>query len=337
MAKRLTLFRVLIIVTVAFGTTNSSSAQEELPRPINQPRGAPSGAISGRVVLPTGHPVSASIRVVLSSPEDPGLPVYTDNNGNFTFNNLPEGTYTIEVYGDRKLYETVSETVRVIRNRVTLTVYLKEKASPRTSTGNVVSAAEFDQNVPSQAKKEYEKAIRSLNDGKTQEAIEQLKRALAISPNFLMARNDLGVQYLKLNRFAEALEQFESAIEINVKAFNPRLNLGIVLVKQKKFTDALDHLRMADSIDSSSPSVHFYLGITLVETDDLINAERELSKALSLGGAEYLVAHYYLAVSFMKNGDREKAIRELKSYLEASPVGEDAARARQMLEQLTKS
>jgi tetratricopeptide (TPR) repeat protein len=336
MANGATLFRVLIVVTLGVGATRVVNAQEELPRPINQPGGAPGGAISGRVVLPSGHPVTSSVRVILSSPEDPGLPTYTDNNGNFTFNNLREGAYTVEVYGDRKLYEPVFETVRVIRSRVMLTIYLKEKVGTSASAGNVVSAAEVDQKVPSQAKKEYDRAIRSLNVGKTHEAIDGLRRALALYPNYLMARNDLGVQYLKLNRLPEALEQFESAIEINTKAFNPRLNLGIVLVRQKRFTEALDHLRIADSIDSSSPSVHLYLGIALLETDESPSAERELGRALSLGGREYEIAHYYLGLVFMKNGDRERAIRELKSYIENSPDGEESARARQLLQRLSQ-
>jgi Tfp pilus assembly protein PilF len=331
----LNLFRGCLIAAIGFSALSLASARQDIPHPIIRPRGAPGGSITGRVVLPSGHPVNDRVRITLSSPEDPGALGYTDNSGNFGFTNLPEGTYTVEVLADRRLYEPVSETVRLIRSsRVNLMIYLKEKSKPPNSSGNVVSPAEIDPQVPVPARKEYERATRLLNEGKTQEGIERLKQALAIYPNYLAAHNDLGVQYLKFNRFAEATEQFEAAIEISPKAFNPQLNLGIVLLKLKKYNDATEHLNSAVAIDSSKPASHLYLGIALVETDELAPAERELATAVSMGGKEYSVAHFHLARVSMKKGERNEAVRELKSFLETSPTGEEAVRARQMLESL---
>lgn len=333
--RHLRLFRLFLIAVIGLGGGSLVRAQEELPRPIVQPRGAPLGSISGRVVLPSGHPVEGAVRIALSTPEDPGLQTYTDNNGNFNFNNLTEGTYTIEVLADRKVYEPVSEAVRLVRSaRMNLTIYLREKAKPSHAAGNVISAAESNQKIPPSAKKEYEKATGLLDEGKALEAIERLKRAISIFPDYLIARNDLGVQYLKLNRIVEATEQLEAAVEINSKAFNPQLNLGIALVKHKKYTEALDHLQLAASLDSSSPAVHLYLGIVQVELDDLVVGERELTSALSIGGEQYAVAHFYLAAALMKKGERQPAIRELVAYLKTSPTGDEAGHARRLLEKL---
>ena len=63
-------------------------------------------------------------------------------------------------------------------------------------------------------------------------------------------------------------------------------------------------------------------------------AERELALALSSGGPEYVIARYYLAQVHMKKGNRAQAVSELKAYLEKSPEGELAARARKLLEKL---
>src|SRR4030095_3020064 len=162
----LTFFRVCVIAAVGLGIPQVIRAQDT-PQTIVRPRGAPGGSIMGKVVLPSGHPVNGRVRITLSSPEDPGSQCYTDNNGNFNFANLPEGTYTVEVLADRKLYDPVSETVRLIRSsRVNLMINLKEKVKTTGTTGNVVSANETDQKVPIQAKKEYENAIRLLNEGK---------------------------------------------------------------------------------------------------------------------------------------------------------------------------
>jgi Flp pilus assembly protein TadD len=296
------------------------------------------GSIQGRVLLPSGHPVSERIKITLSTLNDPGMTLYTDTNGSFSFDNLRTGTYTVEIAGDPKSYEPVSEQVRLMRGmRVNLTMHLKAKPETATiNTGGVVSVGEADQEVPAPAKKEFEKGVDQATEGKAQEAIQSFKRALEIFPTYLMARNDLGVQYLKLRQFDNAVEQFESAIEINAKAFNPRLNLGIAMVEKKRFTEAMDQLLQAVALNSSSPAVHLYIGIVSVETDDLETAAKELTKAQVLGGPEYVVVHFYRGCLHMKKGERDEAAYELKSYLAKSPSGSLAQKAKSLLEELNQ-
>ncbi len=293
-------------------------------------------SITGRVVLPSGHPVNDRVRITLSTLNDPGMLVYTDTNGQFNFTGLRNGTYSIEVSGDRKLYDTVTEQVTLLRGmRANLVIHLRERdSSANKKPGGVVSVAELDAGVPPAAKKEYEKGSKLSNEGKRQEAIAQFRRALEIHPAYLRARNDLGVQYIILKQWAEAFEQFEAAIEINPKSFNPRLNIGIALVELRRFTEAMDHLNMAISIDSSSPAAHLYLGIAALQTEDLPAAEGQLSTALSIGGAEHAIAHFYLANVHMKKGDRDRAIIELKTYLQKAPEGDKASQARKLLDEL---
>jgi Tfp pilus assembly protein PilF len=329
-------FRCFIMATsIIWLQAYVAHAQDQTPR-LPVPRGnTGSGSITGRVVLPSGHPVSDRVRINLSTLNDPGMLVYTDTNGMFSFTGLPQGNYSVEVSADRKLYDTVTEQVTLLRGmRANLMIYLREKGSGNKPAGGVVSIAELDTGVPAAAKKEYEKGTKLSLEGKTQEAIEQFRRALAIYPNYLKARNDLGVQYLALKQWAEAVEQFEAAIEINPKSFNPRLNIGIALVEQQRFVEAMDNLNMAISIDSSAPAAHLYLGIAALQTEDLPVAESQLSTALSIGGPEHAIAHFYLANVHLKKGDRDHAIVELKTYLQKAPQGEMASKARQLLEEL---
>lgn len=331
--------RIFLLVAFTLCAGGLGLAQTERPPTRSTPTNRDvtgNGSIMGRVVMPSGHPVGERIRITLSTLSDPGIGLYTDTNGFFNFDGLSQGNYYVEVAGDPKRYEPVTEQVRLMRGmRVNLVIPLKEKGvASKTNTGNVVSSAETDQNVPAQAKKEFEKATSLANDGKALEAIERYKQAIEIYPPYLMARNDLGVQYLKLKQLDEAIEQFEAAIDIGPKAFNPRLNIGIALVEKKRFTDAIDQINEALSIDSSAPAAHLYLGIASVETDDLDSAFRELGKALALGGPEYAVAHYYKAHLFLKKGEREPAVSELKIYLEKFPKGEYADKAHAMLDKL---
>ncbi|HLG13261.1 MAG TPA: tetratricopeptide repeat protein [Blastocatellia bacterium] len=332
-------FRICLLAISALLAPAIARAQDDVLPPRTAP-GSPTsgtGSITGKVVLPSGQPVSERIRIILSTMTNPGMVVYTDTSGGFGFRSLAEGLYTIEVSGDTRLYEIVTQEVRLIRGmHVRLLINLKEKASLDASkpAARPVSAGELEQNVPAAAKKEFDAGSRLAGEGKIKEAVERFKAAIAIHPGYVMARNDLGAQYLKLKLFAEATEQFEAAVELNPKAFNPRLNIGIALTEQKRFSAALEHLNVALSINSAAPAVHLYLGIVLGETDELSPAERELLTAMSIGGPEYALAHFYLAQVYLKQGEREPAMRELSAFLSASPSGDKAARAKELLAML---
>ena len=333
MTKPSVLVATLLTVAAAPFTV---AQQPRIPAPPASADPTNNASIEGRVMLPTGQIPSGAVRIRLSTANDPGQELYTDSDGRFSFKNLRAGNYTVEATGDGAKYDPSSEQVRLIRGmRAMLTIVLREKSTEaRKSSGSVVSAPEQDPAAPDAAKKEFQKASQLANKGLAEEAIERYKRAISIYPNYVMAHNDLGVQYLDLKRFAEARVEFETAIEISAKAFNPHLNMGILLVTQRQFSEALDQLREAESLDSSSPAAHLYLGITAEETDDLEAAERHLRTALSIGGPEYSVAHFYLGLTFSKKGEAAAAVQDLRSYLKDSPNGEHASRARKLLQSL---
>jgi len=294
------------------------------------------GSITGQVVLPSGQQVVNRVRITLSGYRIPSLIGYTDNKGRFLFPNIGDGTYTLEVEGDQNLYEPVTQEVRVTYGaHPVLVITLREKRPPASkANSNVVFAGELDQQVPDEARREFEKGAELSERGKFQDAVKCFKNAVAIFPTYLMARNYLGVQYLKLGQWSNAAEQFEAAIQINAKALNPRQNLAIALIEQKKYVQAIEHLNQALSIDSSSPAAHLYAGIASLGVEAIDQAERELLLALSLGGQDYANAHFYLALAHIKKGEREPAKRELMAYLEKVPKGEKVARARELLEKL---
>jgi Flp pilus assembly protein TadD len=77
-----------------------------------------------------------------------------------------------------------------------------------------------------------------------------------------------------------------------------------------------------------------WLGFALLETGDVTGAERELAKALIMGGAECAAAHYHLARVHLAREEAAEALRSLQSYLQESPRGEYVKEARQLIEEL---
>lgn len=296
-----------------------------------------SASISGRVMLPSGLTSGGNLKIILTTLETPIMTIYTDKNGEFVFRNLRAGTYYLQVFGDEKLYEPINEQIWLNPGAPAyVTLLLKEKkgSNVKESHGNIVNIVEVDRDIPVTARKEFEQARKLITKGELDIAITHLNQAITIYPDYMTARNDLGVQYLKLKRFAEAEEQFRFIIEKNPKYFYARLNLGVVLVEQKRFNEAIDELGQAASLDSSQPAVHLFWGIASLEMNDLPVAERELVKALLLGGPRYTAAHYYFAHVYLKTGRREEAAKELKLFLETASPGEMASQARVLLQEL---
>lgn len=290
----------------------------------------------GRVVTQSGASVSGRVMIRLSNFSTSGVMNYTDSNGEFSFTRLVPGTFYLEVVADPEIYEPTTESVNLPPSgRVVLTIHLREKKeSNKKTVGGVVSANDLDQNVPDSSKKEFETATKLLEKGDSKQAIEHLKQAIAIWPNYLVARNTLGMEYLKLRQLSGAAEQFDAAIKINPKSFKSSLYMGIVLVEQKQYAEAIGRLSQALSIDGTQATAHLYLGIASLGAGELAAAGSALSKAISIGGLQYSIAHYYKAHVHIKRGERDQATKELKIYLEESPKGEQAAHARTLLDKL---
>jgi tetratricopeptide (TPR) repeat protein len=320
------------------GLTASAAAQDMIKDDKMPMRDPGNASITGRVMLPSGVMNSSHLKIILSNMQAPMTTLYSNKNGEFSFNNLLAGTYYVQVFADESLYEPLSQQVRLKPSEPAyLVMSLKEKTGPvaKVSRGHVVSVAEDERGVPAAARKAFDQANKLIDKGEVDGALIELNKAVAIYPDYVTARNKLGVQYLKHKRLPEAAEQFNAILEKNPKYFDARLNLGIVLYEQKRYGEAIEELNQAVSLDSSHPAAHLFWGITALETNDLVVAEKELVKALLLGGERYSNAHYYFAHVYLKTGRREEAARELTLFLKTAPPGDMATQARALLQQLT--
>ncbi len=329
-------FQVCLMVLMALTSGLVSRGQTSDHDPNSMTTTAYTASIAGRVVLPSGRSLSGNVKIIISNDQAPLEVRYTDKHGEFRFMNLRDGIYHIEVVGDSTLYVPVTQEVRLPRGAdVSVTIYLKENSfSSKTPSPGVVSTVGLNQRPPVHARREYERALGLIAKGDSKKGIEHLMQAIAIYPDYLAARNDLGAQYLKLKQFDQAAEQFVVNLRRDPKYFDSRLNLGLVLVELKKYAEAIDQFNEAISIDSARPAAHLWLGIALLQDNDLSGAERELVKTLMIRDPEFSVAHYYLAHVRLRRGDRQEAINELRVYLEQAPNGEQSSDARHLLEKL---
>jgi tetratricopeptide (TPR) repeat protein len=183
----------------------------------------------------------------------------------------------------------------------------------------------------------YQKALQSAQAGKNKEAIDQFKQAISEYPDFMLAYNELGVQYLAVGDLAKAEESLTAALKLKPDAFEPLMNYGITLVRLNRFSEAIPQLRAAIKQKEQSPVGHFYLGRALAYQQRYDDAIVELNLAIQLGGDQMKEGHRYLAAIYNQKGDKQRAISELETYLKLAPNSKDADHLREIIRDLRNS
>src|SRR5688572_23777999 len=295
--------------------------------------------IQGTLVFPSGTRVDRPVKVRLSTPMRGEISTMTDTNGRFLFRRLSPGNYTIVIDGGES-YENVTEQTNIIQagrsigsteEIIPIMIRLKPKAGE--SMRPEVVHAELA-NVPKPAVDLYNSALKLAQEGKNKAAVEKLNQAISAHPNFMLAFNELGVQYQKVNELEKANEALQSALKISPASFTPLVNHGIVLVRLKKYAEAEVDLRAALKENDQSAIAHFYLGRALAYLGAFDEAEKELNTAITLGGEQMKEAHRYLGAIYHARGDTARAIAQLETYLKVAPKAEDADAVRQLIRQL---
>jgi len=298
--------------------------------------------IQGRLFLPSGRHLDRRLRVRLSSVRGGESSTMTDDNGAFTFRRLIGGTYRLSVDVGKE-FEPATETVDILdssptRERsnqpgqaVTVQIQLRVRQS-QPNRPAVVNAALLS--IPQPARELYEKALTAARSRDHTTAIEHLRSALAIHPEFPLALNELGVQHQTLGQLDRAAAAFRSAVRLAPDIFVLRFNYGFVLLQQKKFAEAEAELRAALEHDQTSAHAHLYRGRALIGLRRDEEAEPEMLTAIKLGGGAMKLAHRYLGAIYNERGDHARAIASLETYLRLDPNAKDAAQVRQIIEDL---
>lgn len=302
-------------------------------------------SIQGRIYYPSGRAADSRLKVRLESPNTGGLSVLADANGHFSFRGLSPGRYDIVIEGGDE-YETARDYVYIdteprtrrtaapaVSRAFSVTFHLQPKRASGAATKTGVLNAALA-NVPTGVRELYLKALDASRAGNSLKAIELLKSALSLYPDFALALNELGVQYLKVGQPDKAAEALRSTLRLAPDNFTARLNYGIALLNKREFAAAETQLRQALGKNPAAPTAHMYLGIALINLLKYDEAEKELQRAIETGGTSLSQAHYYLGGIYWHKQDYKRAAEELETYLKLAPNAPDAARIRATIKDL---
>jgi len=294
--------------------------------------------IQGRITMPDGKP-AVSVKVSLSGADFTNGSTQTDNDGNFTFANIPAGNYNVTVKGSSE-YELENETLTIPLGSTpgqtfNLAFYLRPPGVKKSSLNPTNNPLLVD--VPKEALKKHKSAGESARKNDLKASVDYLDEAIAIYPNFALAYNDKGMLLLKQNELDKALEAFSKAIQIKPDYFDAKLNFGFTVLSQKDYQKAEIVLKDVLKQRENSPTAQMYLGIALIGLKKIDEAETALKKAISIKGGENLApAHRYLGGIYIQKKKNAEAIAELEKYLQLTPKAADAEKTRTTIEGLKK-
>ena len=295
-------------------------------------------SIQGNIYSPSGQRLDRRLQVRISSVRGLDFSTLSDDNGSFNFRRLPGGTYYITVEAGKE-YLPANEIVNIIDTfrtafGQTYAVQIQLKLKPTSGGKPGVLNAGFA-GVPKAALDLYENAVKSDQAGNNKRAIELLKEAIRIHPEFMLAYNEMGVQYFKLGHLADAGEALHQAVKLPPESFSTRLNYAIVLFYEKQYQSAGEQLDQALQVNETSARAHLFRGRVFIKLGNFPKAVPELQRAVKLaGGEEINEAHRLLAGIYNEQGNYTLALKELETYLETSPKVKDIEQVRKIVAEL---
>jgi Tfp pilus assembly protein PilF len=286
--------------------------------------------LQGRIYFPSGQSASGrTIRVSLESVSSFGSGNSTapDQDGVFRFNGLVPGDYTVVVDAGPE-FEKAREPVGINPGTSGRVVQITIQLHPKIDSANPLFAG-----VPSNALNLYQKGMAAAKKNDTKAAVESLSAAVAAYPNFAIALNDLGTQYMLLKQWDKASETYEALLKLKPNEVTAHQNLGIAAYNKKSMEDAETHFRKALELKSPGPTAHYYLGLIFVSTKRYPEAVPEFEAAIANGGENLALAHKFLGGLYM-NTKPQQAADELEKYLKLDPKSPDADRIKGTIKDL---
>jgi len=270
--------------------------------------------------MPDGSLPARQLRFSLESQDGRIVDIFfTDTKGKFLLARSqglrPNAGYRISIESDGLTFAATTISFYHYGDGVYFVpIFLKALAPEAVKPAALVDLAELDSSVPKAALDAYNQGMRAFSEGRSDEAISEIGRALKIYPNYFRALNDSGVILLKLNRLNDAAQAFEQASKIAPRVYYPRLNLGIIKTRQAKYKQAVALLEQLHKENPSLVEIRVPLADALMAEGQLDLAEPHLRAAAAddrLDRNSSGNAHYLLGLLFNRKERFEEAITEL--------------------------
>jgi tetratricopeptide (TPR) repeat protein len=257
----------------------------------------------------------------------------TDNSGLFAFRRLAEGVFQVRVqtYGTSYVGGQ-TKRVQLERTRAFEQVDFVLVMKPSAAT-TATSGAVFVQEVPAQARKEYERGGALLQKTEQRkEGLEALKKAIDLFPSYFDALELLGTEYVKQQEYEPAISVLTKAVEVNRRSYQSLYALSVAQYNLKQLPPAVESMRRAITLNQGSANANLWLGMLLRQIGKLDEAETYLRQADKSAASKSPDAHWQLALLFNQLKRYKEAADELELFLKIQPDAKDTELIKKLIQ-----
>lgn len=256
---------------------------------------------------------------------------YTNNAGNFEFDNLPSASYN--VVASHGLSES-TEHVMASEGGANLRIRLNtaDAAASHADGNATVSVAEYK--VPQKARDALHKAEVSLAKNRLDDANKELAKALEIYPQYAPALTLHGVLALDHDQAQNAVNDFDQAIHSDPNFALAYTGMAAAMNQLEKFEDAIRSAGRAIALAPNAWQSYFELGKAYMGKQDYRSALSQLDKAQQFLPKDFAPLHLIRAHAMIALQEYGGAAGELQAFLTLAPQDPSAGRARETLDKV---
>lgn len=303
----------------------------QLPNPGTHPS---QSDLSIRVHLPNEQPPPYPIQVELISTS--GIPItqsFSHGDGRADFRDVPEGTYRVRVSGSD--YVTLlSEPFTILHNehQHTENIHVNPKPSPNQKPSKPISANELQ--VPEKARNLLQEALQQFDAGASDDAIQSLRAAIAIYPQYAQAYNNLGIVLISKDDIPGAMDAFNSALKSDSKFVPAIINVARLQLRQRDLPKAQASLETALTNEPLNPEALTLLANVQFFQGHYQEAVAAVNRLHAVPHAGFADAHLVAAEALQKTGNNQQAIEQCQLFLKESPNSPRAEQVRNAIKVL---
>jgi tetratricopeptide (TPR) repeat protein len=156
------------------------------------------------------------------------------------------------------------------------------------------------------------------NRGKTQEAMENYRKALEINPQYEDAYNNMGYALAALKRYPEAIAHYRAALKFKPNHTEVHNNLGNALADLGQVDEAVEEYKIVLKENPEHADAHNNLGIALAMKGQFDQATAHFAAAIKYK-KNYASAHSNLGNALAVQHKLPEAIREYQECLRLNP------------------
>jgi len=254
----------------------------------------------------------------------------SDGTGRFRFSNLGRGYYRV-IVNTPGYQPTQQDADLQVVFRAYLVFELTEEKSGPLALLDVIDAR-----APADAREELFRGRTALAKKSYPEAIEHLRKAINIYPQFYEAHLVLGSVFVDQRQWQEAETVLQKAVELKSDSPVATFSLGEVYWRERRYNDAEQTLLAGLKLDEKSWNGYFNLARLYYDMGDIMKAANAIGHTLQLK-PDFAEGHLVAGNILLKVNQPQRALSEYQTYLQLDPKGEFAAPTRELVDKLSKS